>query len=135
MAKLAGRVDMLAFVAWSSLAPLAPLLLLSTLIEGRAAWATLAHPSLKLILAVLVVAYAGTIFGFGLWGRLLARYSAAAVAPFALLVPVVGMVAASVVFGEPLGRFELSGAVLVMAGLGFNVLGDRLLRSRLRPSG
>jgi O-acetylserine/cysteine efflux transporter len=135
MAKLAGRIDMLAFVAWSSLAPLGPLLLLSALIEGRAGWATLAHPSLKLVFAVIVVSYAGTVFGFGLWGRLLARYSAAAVAPFALLVPVVGMVAASIVFGEPLGRFELLGAILVMAGLGFNVFGDRLLRGRLRPSG
>jgi O-acetylserine/cysteine efflux transporter len=134
MAKLAGRIDMLAFVAWSSLAPLAPLLLLSALIEGRAGWATLAHPSLKLIIAVLVVSYAGTVFGFGLWGRLLARYAAAAVAPFALLVPVVGMVAAALVFGEPLGRFELLGAILVMAGLGFNVFGDRLLRSRWRPA-
>jgi O-acetylserine/cysteine efflux transporter len=135
MAKIAGRVDMLAFVAWSSLAPLAPLLLLSVLIEGRTGWAALAHPTLKLVLAVLVVSYAGTIFGFGVWSRLLARYSAAAVAPFALLVPIIGMVAASIVFGEPFGRFELSGAVLVMAGLGFNVFGDRLLRSRLRPSG
>ena len=46
------------------------------------------------------------MFGFGLWARLLARYPAAAVAPFALLVPVVGMVAGAVVFGEPLDAFE-----------------------------
>ena len=39
------------------------------------------------------------------------------------------------VFGEPLGPFELWGALLVMAGLGFNVFGDRLLRRWLRPSG
>ena len=63
------------------------------------------------------------------------HYSAATVAPFALLVPVVGMVAGSAVFGEPLGPFELWGALLVMAGLGFNVFGDRLLRRWLRPIG
>ena len=131
-AKFAGRVDMLAFVSWSSLASPAPLFLLSLLTEGRGGLASLAHPSLKLVLAVLVVSYAGTIFGFGLWARLLSHYPAAAVAPFALLVPIVGMVAGTLVFGEPLGPFELWGALLVMAGLGFNVVGDRLLRRWLQ---
>jgi O-acetylserine/cysteine efflux transporter len=84
---------------------------------------------------VLVLSYAGTTFGFGLWSRLLARHPAAAVAPFALLVPIVGMIAGGVVFGEPLDAFELWGAVLVLAGLGVNVFGDRLLRRWLRPAG
>ena len=128
VAKFAGRVDMLAFVVWSSLAPPVPLFLLSLLTEGRAGVASLVHPSLRLVVAVLVVSYAATLFGYGLWGRLLSLYPAAAVAPFALLVPVVGMAAAAAFFGEPLGPFEISGAVLVMAGLGFNILGDRLLR-------
>ena len=66
----------------------------------------------------------GTVFGFGLWARLLAHYPAAAVAPFALLVPVVGMVGGAVVFGEPLRPVELFGGVLVMAGLALNVFGD-----------
>ncbi len=134
-AKFAGRVDMLAFVSWSSLASPAPLFLLSVIVEGRGGLAALAHPSLRLVLAVLVLSYAATLFGFGLWARQLSHYSAAAVAPFALLVPVVGMVAGSVVFGEPFGPFELWGALLVMAGLGFNVFGDRLLRRWLQPVG
>ena len=89
------------------------------------ALASLAHPTLKLTLSVLVVAYAGTVFGFGIWSRLLSHYSAATVAPFALLVPVVGMATAPIVFGEPIGAIELAGAVLVMAGLAFNVFGER----------
>ncbi len=56
-AKFAGRVDMLAFVSWSSLAPPIPLFLLSLIVEGRGGIAALAHPSLKLVLAVLVVSY------------------------------------------------------------------------------
>jgi O-acetylserine/cysteine efflux transporter len=135
VAKFAGRVDMLAFVIWSSLAPPAPLLLLSVLFEGRSNVAALAHPSLLLIVAVLVVSYAGTVLGFGVWARLMSQYPAAAVAPFALLVPVVGMAAASAFFNEPLGTFEIWGAVLVMAGLGFNVFGDLALRRWFRPIG
>ncbi len=131
LAKTAGRVDMLAFTVWSSLAAPLPLLALSLAVDGTAPLVALAHPTVALAASVLVVAYAGTVFGFGLWARLLAHYSAATVAPFALLTPVVGMVAGVVVFGEPLGAVELFGGVLVMAGLALNVVGDRTLRRAL----
>ena len=42
------------------------------------------------------------MFGYGVWARLLAHHSAATVAPFALLVPVVGMIAGALLFGEAL---------------------------------
>ena len=135
VAKIAGRVDMFAFVAWSSLAAPAPLFLVSAWLDGPAALVPLVHPSLRLVLSVLALSYAGTIFGFGLWSRLLTRHPAAAVAPFALLVPIVGMIAGALIFAEPLDGFELWGAVLVLAGLGVNVAGDRLLRRWLRPTG
>jgi len=126
IAKIAGRVDMLAFIAWSSLAAPAPLFLASAWFEGPSAFAAIAHPTLRLVLSLAVLAYGGTTFGYGMWSRLLARHPAASVAPFALLVPIVGMVAGSVVFGEPLDAFEVWGAVLVMAGLSVNLFGDRL---------
>jgi O-acetylserine/cysteine efflux transporter len=130
LAKTVGKVDMLAFTIWSSLAAPLPLILLSLAVDGPGPLAALAHPSLKLVASVAVVAYAGTVFGFGVWARLLMHYSAATVAPFALLVPVVGMVAGSVVFGEAVRPVELFGGVLVMAGLALNVFGDWLVRRR-----
>ena len=42
------------------------------------------------------------------------------------------MIGGRLTFGEPLGPFELLGAALVMAGLVFNVFGDRLLALRRR---
>ena len=131
LAKTAGKVDMLAFTVWSSLAVPLPLLALSLALDGTGPLIALAHPSWRLVASVLVVAYAGTLFGFGLWARLLAHYSAATVAPFALLVPVVGMVAGVVVFDEPVSPVELAGGVLVMAGLALNVFGGRTLRRAL----
>jgi O-acetylserine/cysteine efflux transporter len=128
VAKAVGKVDMLAFTVWSSVAAPIPLILLSLAVEGSGPLLGLAHPTAKLIISVLVVAYAGTLFGFGLWARLLMHYSAATVAPFALLVPVVGMIAGAVVFGEPLRPVELAGGVLVLAGLALNVFGERTLR-------
>jgi O-acetylserine/cysteine efflux transporter len=132
IAKLAGRIDMFAFVIWSSLAAPIPLFALSLIFEGGRTLPALSHPSLVLALCVAGLAYGGTILGFGLWCRLLALYSAARLAPFALLIPVAGMVAGRLVFDEPLGPFELVGAILVMAGLSFNVFGDRLTGRRAR---
>ncbi len=128
LAKTAGKVDMLAFTVWSSLAVPLPLLALSLAVDGTGPLLALVHPGWRLFASVLVVAYAGTLFGFGLWAKLLAHYSAATVAPFALLVPVVGMAAGVIVFGEPVSPVELFGGVLVMAGLALNMLGDRTLR-------
>jgi O-acetylserine/cysteine efflux transporter len=130
LAKTAGKVDMLAFTVWSSLAAPLPLLALSLAVDGPGPLLALAHPSWRLIVSVLVVAYAGTVFGFGVWARLLTHYSAATVAPFALLTPVVGMIAGSAVFGEPSRPVELFGTVLVLAGLALNVFGDWMLRRR-----
>jgi O-acetylserine/cysteine efflux transporter len=131
LAKTVGKVDMLAFVVWSSLAAPLPLVGLSLLVEGTSGLAGLAHPGWRLIASVLVISYAGTVFGYGLWARLLAHYSAATVAPFALLVPVIGMIAGSLLFGETLTPVELLGGALVMAGLALNVFGEWALRRHL----
>ena len=100
LAKSVGKVDMLAFTVWSSLAAPLPLIALSLAVEGTGGLAALAHPGWKLVVSVLALSYGGTLFGYGLWVRLLAHHSAATVAPFALLVPVVGMIAAALLFGE-----------------------------------
>jgi O-acetylserine/cysteine efflux transporter len=131
LAKSVGKVDMLAFTVWSSLAAPLPLLALSLMFEGAKGLAALADPGWKLIVSVLVISYGGTLFGYGLWARLLAHHSAATVAPFALLVPVVGMIAGALLFGETLSAVELVGGVLVMAGLALSVFGDWALRRRL----
>jgi O-acetylserine/cysteine efflux transporter len=131
LAKSVGKVDMLAFTVWSSLAAPLPLLVLSLAIEGTGGLAALAHPGWKLIVSVLVISYGGTLFGYGLWAWLLAHHSAATVAPFALLVPVVGMIAGALLFGEALTAVEVVGGALVLAGLALNVFGDWALRRRL----
>ena len=63
--KMARKVDMMAFTIWSSLAAPLPLIALSLFFEGGALAEAVTHPSLKLAVAVLGVAYLGTIFGYG----------------------------------------------------------------------
>jgi O-acetylserine/cysteine efflux transporter len=128
--KIAGKIDMLAFVVWAALIVPPPLIAASLIFDGPAKLAALAHPGLTLVLCVAFLAYGATVVSYGLWARLLAHYSAAEAAPFALLIPIVGMVSGAIVFKEPLSAIELLGAALVMAGLTFNIFGDRILRRR-----
>lgn len=117
----AGRVNMLAFMVWTSAAA-APVL-------AAAAWAVEGGPALvdaaraaspAAWAAVLWQAVGNTLFGYGVWGWLLARHPAASVVPLALLVPVVGMASAHVLWGEALPAWKLAGAALVMVGLLLN---------------
>ena len=122
-----GRVPMLAFVVWSSLFAVPPLLALALVFEGPGrviAAVTAATPSVWAVVAWQAVG--NSMFGYGAWGWLLARYPAGAVAPMALLVPVFGMSAAAVVLGEPLPGWKLGAAALIIGGLALNLLGPRL---------
>lgn len=124
--RAAGQVDMLAYVAWSSLFAVPPLALLSLLVEGwpRIA-AGLAHAGWETWAAVLWQSAGNTLFGYGAWAWLLSRYAAASVTPLALLVPVFGMGASALWLAEPLQGWKLGAAALVMAGLAVNVLWPR----------
>jgi len=123
--KKAGQVDMLSFMVWSSLAAPLPLVGLSLIFEGQAGVEAVLHPRWFAIGCALFLAYVATLFGFGVWGKLLARYPAALAAPFALLVPVFGMASAAMIFGEAVSPVEWMGAGLVLLGLGWNGLGGR----------
>jgi len=128
--KYVGRVDPFAFIVWSSLVPPLPMLALSFLFERGQALEALSHPTPLLIGSVAMLAYGGTLIAFSLWSSLLSRYPAALVTPFALLIPVVGMLAGRIVFDEPTSPIEFLGSALIMAGLSFNLLGERLLTLR-----
>ncbi|MFI8607802.1 EamA family transporter [Pseudomonas sp. NPDC077649] len=127
-----GRVNLVGLVVWGSLVPPLPFLGLSLWLEGPAAIeSALRGFGVEALLVLAYLAFAATILGYGLWSRLLSRYPASQVAPFSLLVPVVGIGCAALLLGERLGALQLVGAALVMGGLLINVWGGKLLE-RLR---
>lgn len=130
-----GPINQLAFVVWASLVPPLPFLALSLLIEGPPAMAAaLSNFSLRAFAAVAYLAWAATLLGYGLWTRLLSRYPANQVAPFSLLVPVVGLTTGWLVFDEVLRPVHLAGGALLMLGLAVNLFTTRLLGwARARP--
>jgi O-acetylserine/cysteine efflux transporter len=123
--KRIGRVDMLALMVWGSFATTPPLFILSLIVEGPAALTALTHPSWSAIGSVVFQAYPTTLLAFGLWNRLLTRYPAATVTPFALLVPVAGILSTHVVLGEPLSADILAGGGLILMGIALSLRGGR----------
>ncbi len=129
--KRAGRVNMLAYVVWSSAFAVPPLLLLALLVDGPGRIsAALASADAGTWAAVLWQTVANTLFGYGCWAWLLTRHPAARIVPLALLVPVFGMGASSLWLGEPLPAWKLGAAALVLGGLLINLFGARLLGRR-----
>ena len=121
--KQAGPVNMLAYVVWSSVFAVPPLLVLSYLTEGWPAMqAGVLDADVFTWIAVAWQSWGNTLFGYAAWGWLLARNPASTITPMALLVPVFGMGASALLLAEPLPAWKLMAAGLVMGGLALNVL-------------
>lgn len=126
--KKIGKVDMFAFVVWASLVPIVPLFLLSLIFEGPGAVPfALGHVTWLGIGALLFVGWVSTDFGYGAWSLLLGRYPASTVAPFTLLVPVIGLTSGLLFLSEPMSNLDWGGSALVFVGLLVNVFGPRLI--------
>ncbi|MFI5393024.1 MAG: EamA family transporter [Myxococcota bacterium] len=118
-----GPFNTLAFMVWSSVFAVPPLAALAVVFEGPAtAMTAIARADLAAWAAVLWQALGNTLFGYGVWNWLLTRHSAATFTPAALLVPVFGLGASSLILGEPLQGWKLAAAGLIVAGLAINLI-------------
>jgi O-acetylserine/cysteine efflux transporter len=132
--KKVGNVDLVGLVVWGSLIPPLPFFVASYAFEGpQRIAAALSNLSAMSIFAIVYLAFIATLIGYGLWSRLLSRYPASQVAPFSLLVPIVGLASASLLLDEQLSLAQIGGALLVMAGLAVNVFGGWVMQ-RLAPA-
>ncbi|GAA1159384.1 EamA family transporter [Nesterenkonia sandarakina] len=112
----------MALVLWMAVVPPIPLLTVAFLVEGpeQIGAALGSSFSLAAIPAWLGLSYTilfGTVAGAGIWVWLMRRHPAGTVAPFSMLVPVVGILAAWAALGEVPTWLELGGGVLVVSGV------------------
>jgi O-acetylserine/cysteine efflux transporter len=123
LVKRTGDTPMFALVAWLSLVPPIPALVVAAVYDQHpfliaqlraASWTSLA--------AALYLGAIATTLAYAIWGRLLARYSTALVAPFALIAPCVGIAGSALVFGEVFGAIRSLGMLFILAGLAVVVL-------------
>ncbi len=116
----------MSLVVWSALIPVLPFMLASLLIDGpQTMLASLQHIDLLTILSLLYLAFIATIVGYGIWGSLLGRYEPGGWRRCRCWCRWWnGQRCAAA--RETLSGLQLTGAVLIMAGLYINVFGLRL---------
>lgn len=131
-ARLARAPDSLQLTMWMALVPPLPLLALSLLIEGPLIGPALAgalrpHAMVANLGLAYIVVFS-TVIGYGIWNALMARYPASEVAPWSMLVPIVGIASSWAVFGEIPRPLELAAGLLVIGGV---ILASRAPRPRI----
>lgn len=123
VAKTSGVTNMLAFVIWSSLFAIPPLLIGSLVMEGAPAiGAALRSAGPGAWGAVAWQSVGNSMFGYAAWGWLLSRHPAATITPTAMLVPIFGMSASAIILGEALPGWKILAAGLVIGGLAINMM-------------
>src|SRR3954449_124195 len=116
--RAAGTKRPFSLLVWSSVVAPVPLLGLSLIFEGTGRWERAASSmDASGVMALAYVVVVSTFFGYGTWYRLMSRYPASTVAPFTLLVPVVGILTAWLVRSEHPTVGELLGSLIVLVGL------------------
>lgn len=114
----ASALSALALVVWGGLIACV-ILTISSLTFETDAWqlATFTEASLKSWLSLGFIVYISTLIGFGLWAHLLSQNTASKVMPFALLVPVFGMVTSVLLTGEVVTWWKMLAMMLILSGL------------------
>ncbi len=110
------------FTLWLSIVPPVPMLALSLLVEGpdrvrQALVTALTREALPSNLGLLYIILVATLVGYGLWNSLLARHPSSLVAPFSMLVPVVGVLTSWLAFHELVDLLELVAGGAVVTGV------------------
>lgn len=134
VSRAAGPVNTVAYVVWSSLFAVPPLVVLALVFEGWPAMlAGVRAADAGTWAAVVWQSVGNSLFGYAAWSWLLSRHPAATITPMALLIPVFGMGASALLLGESLPPWKVLAALLVMSGLAINLFWP-MIRRRLRTA-
>jgi O-acetylserine/cysteine efflux transporter len=122
--KKLGAIDTLVLNAWIALLA-APQLLVGSLVFEGDQWAGVPDAGIWGWIAVVYMAVAVTVFGYGIWYRLLQRYPVTTVMPLSLLAPTFGVLCGIVLLGEPASFEKLLGAAVTLSGVAIVILAPR----------
>ena len=117
--RLRDRIPVFTLAGWQLLLGSIPLLGYGVLRGGRIEWT----PSFWLVLAYL--ALVGTALSTALWFWLLRHDEAGRLSLYLFLIPLLGLLLGTVVFGEPLRLSGVSGGLLVAAAVAVAALDRR----------
>lgn len=119
--RLAQAPKPLQLTMWMSIVPPVPLFLMALAAEGPrigpALSGALTAPAMPATLGLLYIVLFATVIGYGIWNTLMSRYPASEVAPWSMLVPVVGIASSWALLGETPRPAELGAGALVIGGV------------------
>jgi O-acetylserine/cysteine efflux transporter len=123
---------------WMSTVPVLPMLVLSFIVEGpQRIWSSLSTvataAALPAVLGLLYIVVIATLLGYGIWNTLMSRYPSSTVAPFSMLVPVVGVLSSWLIFGESIDIVEGIAGVAIVGGVLFGSLRRRAPAPAVAP--
>ena len=112
------KLNTVSMVVWSGLVPPIPMIGLALMLDTPE---TLLNALTNLngisIFAVIYLAFAATLTGYGIWSILVSTYPMSMVAPIPLLVPITALLSARIVLSEKLSPMQWTGFIVILAGL------------------
>jgi len=94
-----------------------PQILLATFLMEQGQWEAVRTAGLEQWLAFAFVTLIGFYAGYVVWFSLLRKHRMDEVAPFVLLMPVVGIITASIILGERIAPVQVAGGIVILIGL------------------
>ena len=126
--------DVTGILVWTALYIPVPMLLISLLVETPAViWSALTKLQAPAVISIAYTVLLSTFVAYGLWNRLISRFSASRIAPFSLLVPIVAVFGAVLFLSESVFVDQYIGMVITIIGLVVTNLGTRFLKF-LKPA-
>ena len=117
------NVPALSLIAWCSLIPPVPALVMSSLYDPHPdLWSAVTRASWLSLGSVVYLGAIASLWAYTIWGSLLQRYSTAVIVPFALLAPCAGVLSSAILLGETFSLTRFAGMALILAGLAVSVL-------------
>jgi O-acetylserine/cysteine efflux transporter len=129
--KKVSSINRFSLVIWGSFVACFPLLILTLIFEGpNSIIDSYRHLTWVGTTALFYIVYLSTWVGYGVWNWLLGRYPIGMIVPFALLVPITGLLSSVLILGEPLQPWKVVAGLFVISGLCINLLSTRLLKMK-----
>lgn len=94
-----------------------PQIVLATYFFEQGQWDSVQSAGVEQWLALAFVTGIGFYLGYAVWFSLLRRHRMDEVAPFVLLMPVIGIATAAIVLGERISPIQVAGGLVILFGL------------------
>lgn len=121
-------VNTLSLTVWGTVFAILPLALASFIFEGFDTIKTsLINLTISGIVCIIYLGLVASLLAYTLWAKMLASYPTSLIAPFSLLVPIIGMSSTAFFLQEHLSSREIIGASIIMFGLIINIFGNKFI--------